>query len=134
MLSGLCVFIDHASGYVSINYQVALNATETIKAKSPLRREAKSQGVVIKRYHTDNGIFNASEFMEELLNNQQKIRFSGSGASHQNGAAERAIKTVCNPTPDSYRKITFRSNLLTLIHIYVVIYLTTFLHPPYGCT
>ena len=32
--------------------------------------------------------------MEELLKKQQKIRFSGAGASHQNGAAERAIKTV----------------------------------------
>ena len=49
---------------------------------------------MIKGYHTDNGIFNSSEFMEELLKNQQKIRFSGAGASHQNGAAERAIKTV----------------------------------------
>ena len=50
--------------------------------------------MVIKGYHTDNGIFNPSEFMEELLKKQQKIRFSGAGASHQNGAAERAIKTV----------------------------------------
>ena len=49
---------------------------------------------MIKGYHTDNGIFNPSEFMEELLKKQQKIRFSGSGASHQNGAAERAIKPV----------------------------------------
>ena len=32
--------------------------------------------------------------MEELLNNQQKILFSGDGASHRNGEAERAIKTV----------------------------------------
>ena len=32
--------------------------------------------------------------MEELLKKQQKIRFSGAGASHQNGAAERAIKAV----------------------------------------
>ena len=32
--------------------------------------------------------------MEELLKNQKKIRFSGSGASHKNGAAECAIKTV----------------------------------------
>ena len=32
--------------------------------------------------------------MEELLKKQQKIRFSGAGASHQNGAAERSIKTV----------------------------------------
>ena len=50
--------------------------------------------MLIKGYHTDNGIFNASEFMEDLSKNQQKINFSGAGASYQNGEAERAIKTV----------------------------------------
>ena len=88
MFSGGCVFIEHVSGYVSIKQQVAINSTETVKAKLTFEREAQSQGVVIKGYHTDNGIFNSSEFMENLLNNQQKIRFSGAGASHQNGAAE----------------------------------------------
>ena len=33
MFSGGCVFIDHASSYVSIKHQVAINATETVKAK-----------------------------------------------------------------------------------------------------
>ena len=33
MFSGRCVFIDHASGYVSIKHQVAINSTETGKAK-----------------------------------------------------------------------------------------------------
>ena len=47
-----------------------------------------------KGYHTDNGIFNSSEFMEELLKKQQNTRLSGAGASHQNGAAERAKNTV----------------------------------------
>ena len=28
------------------------------------------------------------------MKKQQKIRFSGAGASHQNGTAERAIKTL----------------------------------------
>ena len=32
IFSGGCVFIDHASGYVSIKHQVAINATETVKA------------------------------------------------------------------------------------------------------
>ena len=91
---GACVFIDHVSGYVSIKHQVAINATETVKAKINFDREAQSQGVVIKGYHTDNGIFNYSEFMYKLLKKQQNIRFSGAGASHQNGAAERAIKTL----------------------------------------
>ena len=31
MFSWGCVFIDHASGYVIINHQVAINATETVK-------------------------------------------------------------------------------------------------------
>ena len=48
----------------------------------------------IKGYHNDNRIFNVSEFMEELLKKHQKISFSGAGASHQNGTAERSIKTV----------------------------------------
>ena len=94
MFSGGCILIDHSSEYVIIKHQVDINATETVKAKLTFDRDDKSQGVVIKGYHTDNGIFNSSEFMEELLNNQQKIRFIGSGASHQNGAADCAIEMV----------------------------------------
>ena len=71
MLSRGCVFIDHASGHVSINHQVDINANETIKEKLTLERQAQIQGVVIKGYHTDNGIFDASEFMEELLKKQK---------------------------------------------------------------
>ena len=78
----------HASDYMSINHQVAINDTETVKAKLNFEREDKSQGVIIKVYHTDT--FNTSKFMEELLKKQQKLRFSGAGASHQNGADRRA--------------------------------------------
>ena len=70
MFSGGCVFIDHTSGYVSIKHQVAINATESVKANLEFEKEDQSQGVVIKGYQTDNEIFNASEFMEELLKNQ----------------------------------------------------------------
>ena len=89
MFSGGCVFIDHASGYVSIKHQVAINATETAKAKLTFEREIQSQEVVIKRYHTDNGIFNSSEFMEELLKKQQKIRFSGAGGAVEEAAIDK---------------------------------------------
>ena len=77
-----------------VKHQVAIKSTETVKAKITLDREAHSQGVVIKGCHTDNGISNASKFMEDLLKKQQKIRFSGSGPSHQNESAERAIQAV----------------------------------------
>ena len=71
-----------------------INATENVKEKLNFEMEAHSQGGVIKGCHTDNGIFNASEFMEELLNKQQNIRFSGSGVSHKNGSSDRVINTV----------------------------------------
>ena len=61
MFSGGCVFIDNASGYVIIYHQVAINSTETVKAKLNFERKAQSQGVDIKGYHTDNGILNYSE-------------------------------------------------------------------------
>ena len=38
VFSGGCVFIGHSSGYVSIKQQVAINATETIKAKLTFER------------------------------------------------------------------------------------------------
>ena len=60
MFSGGPVFIDHASGYVRINHQVAINSTENFKEKITFERDTQSQGVVIKGYHTDNGILNAS--------------------------------------------------------------------------
>ena len=77
-----------------IKHQVDINATETFEAKLTFEMEAQIQGMEIKGYHTANGIFSALEFMEELLKNQKKIRFSGENDSHQNGASERAIKTV----------------------------------------
>ena len=49
-----CVFIDHASGYVSIKHRVAINFTETIKAKLTFDREYKIQRVMINLYHADN--------------------------------------------------------------------------------
>ena len=85
----------HASDYISIKYQVATHATESVKAKLTFEREDKSQGVMINEYHTD--ISNTSKFMEELLKKQQKLSFSAAGVSHQNGkAAERAINTIVN--------------------------------------
>ena len=96
MYSGGCVLIYHYSGYMIIKHRVAINATETVKSELTFEREDKIQEVMINVYHTENGIFNTSKFMEELLNNQKKIFLSGASASYKNGAAERAIKTVVN--------------------------------------
>eukprot|EP00957_Ditylum_brightwellii_P187960 14310585-Ditylum_brightwellii.AAC.1 len=34
--------------------------------------------------------------MDSLFHSKQPIRFSGAGAAHQNGIAERNIKTICD--------------------------------------
>ena len=49
---------------------------------------------MINVYQTDNGIFNTSKFMEDLLKNHQKIGFNGAGASHKNGSSYRIINMV----------------------------------------
>ena len=86
--------MDHTTGYVDVRHQVSLNATEIIKAKLRFERDALGQGVEVKSYHTDNGIFTSAKVMEELLKSNQTISLSGVGTAHQNGVAERAIKTV----------------------------------------
>jgi len=48
----------------------------------------------VQHYHGDNGVFTAKEFQEDLDKEQQGITLSGIGAHHQNGIAERAIRTM----------------------------------------
>ena len=42
------VFLNNASGFMSIKNQVAINDTETVEAKINFDKEYKIQGVVIK--------------------------------------------------------------------------------------
>ena len=53
--------------------------------------------------------------MEELLKKQQNIRFSGAGASYQNGASERAIKMLVTmaSTMFLHAALRFTENILS---------------------
>jgi hypothetical protein len=88
------IFVDHASGHVHIEMQVALNASESIAAKHRYERAMLSQGVTVVAYQADNGIFAAHAFVQELYNHYQTAGYSGVGAPHQNGIAERNIGTI----------------------------------------
>ena len=92
--SGGTIFVDVATGFTRCYYQVSLGAEETIQAKNQFEREALSFGIVVRNYRSDNGIFSKTEFMKEIYESKQNITFSGVGAHHQNGVAERAIRTV----------------------------------------
>ena len=91
---GSTVFCDAASGYIHVEHQVTLNATDTINAKTSFERQAMEMGVTIDSYHTDNGIFKSQAFTRELHEKYQSIRFSGVGAKWQNGVAENCIRIV----------------------------------------
>lgn len=91
---GGALFVDHATGRIAVHHQVSLGAADTIKSKLLFERNAFDDGVVVQAYHTDNGVFSSKEFLAELVSKGQNIRFSGSGAAHQNGIAERGIRTV----------------------------------------
>ena len=91
---GGTIAVDHASGLIWLNHQVSLRAGETINMKRAFERFASTFGICIKKYHTDNGVFKSTEFLRKVSSLNQGIDFCGVGAHHQNGVAERAIKTI----------------------------------------
>jgi hypothetical protein len=92
---GGTIGVDHASAVIFAEHQASLRAGNTIESKKKFERWSRqSCGVRIKKYHADNGIFKSNEFMAHTDAMDQEIDFSGVGAHHQNGVAERSIRTV----------------------------------------
>jgi hypothetical protein len=87
---GGTLFVDHASGYIFLKNQVSLRVGETLRAKQAFEFAAQ-HGVRVCSYHADNVPFSAQEFIDHLEQQDQTIIYSGTGAHHQNGIAERAI-------------------------------------------
>ena len=92
--SGGTIYVDHASGKVFLYHQVSHRAGETLMGKQSFEREAHQNGFRICKYHGDNGIFASEEFRRDCLLKDQELDLSGVGAHHQNGRAERAIRTI----------------------------------------
>ena len=91
MYKGGVIFVDHASGFVWVEPVVNFTAGEALRAKRAFEKEMASMGVTVLDYHTDNGVFTAREFQDELTKMGQGLTLSGVGAHHQNAMAERAI-------------------------------------------
>ena len=91
---GGTIFVDHATGLIFIHNQVSLKAGETVKSKRAFEAFCSEHGVTVKGYRADNMPFNSKSFMDDIHLKNQKIDFSGVGAHHQNGVAERSIATV----------------------------------------
>ena len=82
------VFVDQASHMGFIYLQKTCSAEETIEAKRAFEQYAESQGVRVRAYLADNGIFKAKKWVEECRQRKQDLTFSGVNAHHQNGIAE----------------------------------------------
>ena len=95
-ITGGTVFIDHASGFVKFEPQSSGNVQATLVGKHALEREANSMGFRLRSFLTDNGVFKAKDFRDDLERRGQTIHFSGVGGKHQNGVAENGIKTISN--------------------------------------
>ena len=92
-LVGGTLAMDHASGYVFLRNQQTLRAGDTVRSLREFEKEASLSGVSFKQFHADNFPFDSAEFKQHLSDRPgQSIdqRFSGVGAHHQNGVAERA--------------------------------------------
>ena len=95
MYTGGCLFIDHATNYVHVEFQQHLTTHETLQAKEKFGHMCRDVGVVPTSFLTDNGkCFTSAEFQQKLSTFEQILRFAGVGAHHHNGNAERAIQTI----------------------------------------
>jgi len=79
---------------IQIFHQPSLGSSDTLNSKIRFEKEAAHCGITVDAYHTDNGIFTKAQFREALSQSDQAHTVSGVGAHHQNGSAERAIKTI----------------------------------------
>lgn len=95
---GGTIFVDHASGFIYVQHMLTLRAGDTVNAKRSFEQYAGTHGVKILGYHADNVPFGSREFREALQRHDQVLLFSGTGAHHQNGVAERAIRTISSWT------------------------------------
>jgi hypothetical protein len=87
------VFVDHHSRLSYVYLQHSTGDEERLKAKNAFKAYARANGVTIKHYHADNGIFAANKWLANVKAAKQSITFCGVGAL-QNGVAEKRIRDL----------------------------------------
>ena len=92
---GGCIFVDHASSYIHVEFQSSLSSHETLRAKLAYERTCRDSGIIPQAYMSDNGkAFTSKDFVEHLSSFHQVSKLAGVGAHHHNAQAERAIRTI----------------------------------------
>ena len=107
--AGGTILVDHGSKYIHVEHQISLSAADTICLKRNFERMLMNHSVLVRRYRADNGVFTSAAFEKEIWNGSQMIRDSGAGAQHQNGVAERAVRTVVERARTMLEHATIRN-------------------------
>ena len=80
--TGGTIFVDLVMGFTFIKIQVSLRAEETLAAKEDFEQVMIEQGVHVRNYHGDNGIFISNAWKQYCGKRKQTYNFSGIGAHH----------------------------------------------------
>jgi hypothetical protein len=91
---GLTVLVNHYSDKTYGHLMQDTTGKSTLEAKQAYERLAGTYGVKVRGYHADNGRYAKKIFIEDAKEKGQKLTFCGVGSHHQNGIAERRIKTI----------------------------------------
>ena len=95
MYSGGVIMVDTATKHIWIKPLVNLDGYATVEAKNDYEDYCLDYGVINKEYLTDLGTpFTSETFTSHLRGLNQIVRYAGTAAHHQNGIAERAIRTI----------------------------------------
>jgi hypothetical protein len=88
------VYVDQFTELGYVHLQPSTSAEETVESKKAFEAFARLHGESITRYHADNGIFQASLWLDACKASHQTITFAGAGAHDQYGVAERKIREL----------------------------------------
>jgi hypothetical protein len=118
------VLVDHASCYVYLQLHHSKGGAEAKSAKHKFERIAKEIGVQNKAHRADNGIFAKREKTSSAAAQNQILTFSGVGAHHKNGIAERYICTLTDKarTMSLHAMIHWPDQIITSFWTFVIQY------------
>ena len=84
-------FVDHATSYMYTHLQRGQIIIKSIEAKVCHERMAANFGIIVKKFHIDNGLFSKEGFKSNVSDNNQTMSYCGVGAHFQKVIAEAAI-------------------------------------------
>lgn len=87
--------VDHFTDFTYVHLMQDTTAESTLEAKHAYERLMQHHGHKVRGYHADNGRFAKTLFIKDAKDNAQQMSFCGVGSHHQNGIAERRIKSLC---------------------------------------